>query len=59
MPKSFTTTMPNFDGKSENFELFQDLLQTSLKIHNHLTEGDRRRRAKTSAAPAERIWQNS
>ena len=37
LPKSLTTTMPTFDGKSEKFELFQDLFQTSLKIHNQLT----------------------
>ena len=40
-PKSLTTTMPAFDGKSENFELFEDLFQTSLKIHNQLTEEDK------------------
>ena len=40
MPKSLTTTMPTFDGKSEKFELFEDLFQTSLKIHNRLTEED-------------------
>ena len=28
--------MPTFDGKSEKFELFEDLFQTSLKIHNQL-----------------------
>ena len=39
--KSLTTTMPTFDGKSEKFELFEDLFQTSLKIHNQLTEGDK------------------
>ena len=33
--------MPTFDGKSEKFELFEDLLQTSLKIHNQLTEEDK------------------
>ena len=38
LPKSLTTTMPTFDGKSERFELFGDLFQTSLKIHNQLTE---------------------
>ena len=38
LPKSHTTTMPTFDGKSEKFELFEDLFQTSLKIHNQLTE---------------------
>ena len=41
LPKSLTTTMPMFDGKTEKFELFQDLFQTSLKIHNQLTEDDR------------------
>ena len=40
LPKSLTITMPTFDGKSENFELFEDLFQTSLKIHNQLTEED-------------------
>ena len=33
--------MPTFDGKSENFELFEHLLQTSLKIHNQLTDENR------------------
>ena len=41
LPKSLTTTMPTFDRKSEKFELFEDLFQTSLKIHNHLTEEDK------------------
>ena len=41
LPKSLTTTMPIFDGKSEKFELFEDLFQTSLKIHNQLTEEDK------------------
>ena len=41
LPKSLTTTMPTFDGKSEKFELFEDLFQTSLKIHNQLTEKDK------------------
>ena len=41
LPKSLTTTMPTFDGKSEKFELFEDLFQTSLKNHNQLTEGDK------------------
>ena len=41
LPKSLTTTMPTFDGKSETFELFEDLFQTSLKIHNQLTEEDK------------------
>ena len=41
LPKSLTTTMPTFDGKSEKFDLFEDLFQTSLKIHNQLNEDDR------------------
>ena len=41
LPKSLTTTMPTFDGKTEKFELFEDLFQTSLKIHNQLTEDDK------------------
>ena len=41
LPKSLTTTIPTFDGKSEKFELFEDLFQTSLKIHNQLTEEDK------------------
>ena len=66
LPKSLTTTMPTFDVKSEKFQLFEDLFQTSLKIHNQLTEEDkikystlscvvmRCRRSKTSAARTER-----
>ena len=41
LPKSFTTTMPTFDGKSEKSELFEDLFQTNLKIHNQQTEENR------------------
>ena len=41
LPKSLTTTMLTFDGNSEKFELFEDLFQTSLKIHNQLTEEDK------------------
>ena len=41
LTKSLTTTMPTSDGKSEKFELFEDLFQTSLKIHNQLTEEDK------------------
>ena len=42
LPKSLTTTMPTFDGESEKIELFEDLFQTSLKIHNQLTEEDKK-----------------
>ena len=41
LPKSNTTTMSTFDGNSEKFELFQDMFQTSFKIHNQLTEEDK------------------
>ena len=41
LPKSLTTTMPTFDGNSEKFGLFEDLFQTSVKIHNQLTEEDK------------------
>ena len=41
LAKSLTTTMPTFDGKSEKFELLEDLSQTSLKIHNQLTQEDK------------------
>ena len=41
LPKSLTTTMTTFDGQSEKFELFEDLFQTSFKIHNQLTEEDK------------------
>ena len=33
--------MPTFDGKSEKFELIEDLFQTNLKIQIQLTEEDR------------------
>ena len=36
------TAMPTFDGKSEKFELFEDLFRTSLKINNHLTGENKR-----------------
>ena len=41
LPKSLTTK-PTFDGKSEKFKLFEDLLQTSSKIYNQLTEKDKK-----------------
>ena len=41
LSKSLTTTMPTFDVKTEKFELFEDLFQSSLKINNQLTEDDR------------------
>ena len=41
LSKSLTTTMPTLDEKSEKIETFEDLFQTSLKIHNQLTEEDK------------------
>ena len=41
LPKALTTIMPTFDGKSENIELFEDLVQTSSKFHNQLTGEDK------------------
>ena len=41
LPKSLTTTMPTSNRESEKFELFEDRFQTSLKIHNQLTEDNR------------------
>ena len=41
VPKSITSTMATFYGKSEEFELFDDLFQMSVKVHNRLTEVDR------------------
>ena len=40
--ESLTTTMPTFEETWEKFELFEDLFQTSLKIHNQLTEEDKK-----------------
>ena len=65
LPKSLTTKMPTFDGKTEKFELFEDLFKTSLKIHNQLTEDDRINyfhslmrgdALQTSMAQPERTW---
>ena len=41
LPKSLIATMRTTYGKSEEFELFEDLFQKSLKFHNQLTEDDR------------------
>ena len=40
--KSLTTTkLPTFDGKTDNFELFEDFFQTSRKIYIQQTEEDK------------------
>ena len=41
LPKSLTTTMPTFHGKSEKLKLFEDMFQTSLNIRNQLTQEDK------------------
>ena len=38
MPKALTASFPIFDGKSENFELFEDLFRNNIKMYPHLTE---------------------
>ena len=37
-PKALTAPLPNFDGKSEKFELFEDLFRNNTKNEPHLTE---------------------
>ena len=38
MPKALTASLPVFNGKSEKFELFEDLLRNNIKMYPHLTE---------------------
>ena len=38
MPKTLTASLPVFDGKSEKFELFEDLFGNKIKMYPHLTE---------------------
>ena len=38
MPKALTASLPTFDGKSEKFELFEDLFRNNFKMYPHLTE---------------------
>ena len=69
LTKSLTTKIPTFEEKSEKIELLEDLFQTSLKIHNQLTEEGklnystlscvmmRYKHSKTPPAPTERIWE--
>ena len=63
--KLLTTTVPTFDGKSEKFELFGDLIQTSLEIQKQLTEEDSINyfhslmRGDASMAQPERVWEKS
>ena len=38
MLKALTASLPVFDGKSEKFELFEDLFRNNIKMYPHLTE---------------------
>ena len=38
MPNALTASLPVFDGKSEMFELFEDLFRNNIKMYPHLTE---------------------
>ena len=38
MPKALTASLPTFDGKSETFELIEDLFRSNTKMYPHLTE---------------------
>ena len=38
MPKALTASLPTFDGKSDKFELFEDLFRNIIKMYPHLTE---------------------
>ena len=38
MPKALTASLPVFDGKSEKFELFEDLFRNTIRMYPHLTE---------------------
>ena len=41
LPKARSTTMPKFDGKTDKFEHFEDLFQTSLKLYPNITEEEK------------------
>ena len=38
MPKALSASLPTFDGKSDKFELFEDLFRNIIKLYPHLTE---------------------
>ena len=41
LPKAMSTRMPTFDGKTDKFENFEDLIQTSLKVYPNITEEEK------------------
>ena len=74
LPKSRNTTMPTRDVISDKFELFEGLFQTSLRIHNHITnwlkntesitsalswKETRYKVSKTLTAQPEKVWEKS
>ena len=38
MPKALTASLPTFDGKTENFELLEELFRNNIKMYPHITE---------------------
>ena len=38
LPKALSTTMPTFDGRNDQFEHFEDLFMTSLKVYPNISE---------------------
>ena len=38
IPKALIASLPAFDGKSEKFELFEELFRNDIKMHPPLTE---------------------
>ena len=38
MPKALTASLPVFDGKSEKFELFEDLFRNNIRMYPQLSE---------------------
>ena len=41
LPKAMSTTMSTFDGKTDKFEHFEDLFQTSLKVYPNITDEEK------------------
>ena len=39
IPNALTNSLPMFDGKTERFELLQDLVTSKLLMYTQLTEG--------------------
>ena len=50
--------MPTFDGKSDKFDLFEDIFQTNLRFHNKLTD-DRMNYFQSQKEDALQIFENN